>query len=148
MQDESKAEFCGDAWVEHAHRILNDLVAEYRAEIAGERFSACEVFLDPPHHLRFDGEPRVYWSFEIDDGRLTLSPRRELRPSADLYHQAPYDEALPRVRTVHRTDPEAMEERRRLRRETPGGSGPLETLSEAMRALLLQLHNRLATVTA
>lgn len=142
-----KVEFCSNAWVDEAERILGELVAAAGDAIAGQRISVCETFTDPP------GDPggSVVWSFAIDDGAVVVT--RGALAEADVQVKADYQAALPRARIVYDTSPEAAAKRQAARRDAAaaaGGApkGPFDAVSPALMGLLTELHNRLARITA
>jgi len=131
MPHVEKHEFGSEGWFAHAEQVLKDLVEEASAELDGVRFSACEVFTDPPEHLRQGGQPKIYWYFEIADGQAVML--REERAVADHRVSVDYQKVLPHVR---------------IRHEPPTEDSRPSRLPPALRRLLLELHNRIADATA
>jgi hypothetical protein len=146
-----KVELGSEAWMDLATQILTGLVAQAGASIADEHLTVCEVFVDPPAHLRRDGSNEIAWSFKIADGATRVA--RRAAEGADFSLRADYQYVLPSARTVLGSSAEEVEDRSSARREAIAArkvvqSGSLETASPAMRAVLLELHNRLVPWTA
>jgi hypothetical protein len=146
-----KVEFASDAWLEAAERVLKRAVAAAGEAIAGQRLTVCETFTDPPAHLRAAGVNEVAWSFAIDNGAVRVS--KGAASGADYSVRADYHATLPGARTILGATPEAIEARTKARREAVASgrvmaSGSLDHVSLAMRHVLIELHNRLAEITA
>lgn len=124
-------EFCSDAWLRQAQRVLSALVEQAGPALAGVRFSGCEVFMDPPANLRQNGEARTYWYFRIGDGAAVAT--REDRTDVDFRVVVDYQATLIKARTVYPAAPAAA------------GRSPRQA---ALTALFHELHNRLAELTA
>ncbi len=145
-----KVELGSEAWMDLATKILTSLVRQAGASIARERLTVCEVFVDPPAHLRRDGSNEIAWSFEVADGTAMVA--RRAAEGADFSLRADYQYILPSARAVLGNSAEEIEDRFGARREAIAAGkvvqgGSLEAASSAMRAVLLELHNRLVRWT-
>jgi hypothetical protein len=143
-----KVEFASDAWLQAAEAILRRAVAAAGPAIAGQKLTVCETFTDPPAHL-CAGANEVVWSFTIDDGQSRVLKGAAV--GADYSVRADYGATLPGARTILGTTPEAIEARSKARRESVASgraNGSLDHVSAPMRLVLIELHNRLAEITA
>jgi hypothetical protein len=130
--NEGKVVFASGPWVNAARVILERLVAEHGEQ--GRTFSLCERFNEAPReisprgvvawHFRVDGKSASVGSGEIDDADVTIT--------------VDYAAVLPGARRVY--TPEQLAERPPI--GTTSGD-----LSKAP-SYLLELHNRLALITA
>ena len=150
-----KVEFVSPAWIRLARRELSNLVKDAGEAIAGQTFSVCEVFVDPPAHLCKNGEREVVYSFVIADGNATVT--QDASRKVDLKAHTDYQTALLSARSVYETTPGEIERRSRARREAAAAGqvtyegdpeAHLRAISPAMRALLTEMHNRMALKTA
>jgi len=146
-----KVEFGSDAWLALAERTLKDVVAERRDSIAGEQLTISEVFVDAPTHLCRDGLTEIAWSLQIADGKAVVEPRE--RTPADYRIRADYNSTLTGARTVYSLDPAEAATRIESRQQAVADGlmqqeGSLDAVSPAMRAVVIELHNRLAVRTA
>jgi hypothetical protein len=138
MQSKDKLLFVSVAWVEAARCILEPLVLEFGELDA--RFSVCERFTNAPADVAASGT--ASWHFRIDGKSVTVS-LGELA-DADVRITADYAAALPTARLVY--TPEILA-RRAADRKSGRGGGVEGDMSRAP-AYLVELHNRLAIVTA
>jgi len=130
--DDGKVVFASGPWMDAARVILERLVAEHGE--AGRTFSLCERFNDAPReiaprgfaawHFRIDGKSASVGSGEIEDADVTIT--------------VDYAAVLPGARCVY--TPQQLAQR------PPVGTSRGD-LSKAP-AYLLELHNRLALITA
>ena len=130
---DGKVVFASRAWVDAARVILEALVAENGEP--GRRFSLCERFRDVPRDVAPLGA--AAWHFRID-GKSVVVGSGEIG-NADVTITADYDAILPGARRVY--GPEDL-----ARRGEPIGVTQGD-LSKAP-AYLIELHNRLALITA
>ena len=134
----NKVDFAGAAWVDAARAVLEELVAEHGEE--GARLSVCEAFTDAPARVAASGT--AAWHFTID-GKSVLVGQGELE-DADIVIRADYETALPGARTVYTPEFLAQRESMPPAETPPGVKGDLGALPP----WLVELHNRLAVVTA
>lgn len=146
-----KFEFLSESWLDQATEIWASVINEAGNAIAGERLSICEVFLDPPAHLRQNGLDQVGWSLFVDDGQVSVL--RAPVETADYMVRTDYQTTLPRARLILGASAEEIETRAKLRREAVAAGkieqkGSLDHINPALRLALVELHNRLARITA
>ncbi len=151
MTGPEKVEFGSDAWMDLAIRTLDDVISEVGPAIAGERLTICEVFVDPPPHLRKGGTGEIAWSLVIIDGKAAVE--RRARQDVDYAVRADYQSILPHARAILSGSPAEREARAAGRREAIAAGkfevkGSLDQVSPALSAALTELHNRLALRTA
>jgi len=147
-----KLEFGADAWVEAAGEILAAAVAEAGTVIAGQALCLCETFGDAPVHVRNPGSTDFAWAFQIDADGATRAVRGGL-PNPTFSMRADYQGALPGVRTILEKTPESIAARAELRRAAVAAgylqvTGSLDDVTHDMRVVVIELHNRLADITA
>lgn len=133
-----KLAFASADWIDEARRILEDLVGARGED--GRRFSVCERFTGAPAEVAVSGV--AAWYFKID-GRSVVVGSGELA-DADVLISADYDATLPAARLVY--TPEILAQRATARAATPP-PGIKGDMSKAP-PYLVELHNRLAVVTA
>ncbi len=151
MTASEKVEFGSDAWMDLATRTLEEVISEAGAAIAGERLTICEVFVDPPAHLRRGRTGEIAWSLVIIDGKAAVE--RRVRQDVDYALRLDYQSTLPNARAILTNSPAEREARAGARREAIAAGkvevkGSLDHVSPAMSAALTELHNRLALRTA
>lgn len=122
--------FAGPEWIAAAGMVLRELVAEHGAP--GVRFSLCEVFTDAPADVASSGT--AAWHFAVDGHDVRSGPG-ELA-GADVRICEDYARVLPVARLVYTADVMAAME---SRPDDPFAAFP---------AYLVELHNRMALVTA
>jgi hypothetical protein len=139
----TKLEFCSDAYLAEARRLLARLVARHGPDLGSESFSSCVVCLDAPPHLRAGPDGAVAWTMSVSSD--TASVVRGRRDDVDSLVVGDYSSSLPRARRFLSDDPNET-----LPEEEPGvrRTGDLLKLSPAMRSLLRAFHNQLAEITA
>jgi hypothetical protein len=130
--NEAKAVLASGPWVDAARVILENLVAEHGEP--GRTFSLCEVFNDAPREIAPRGV--AAWHFRIDGKSTSVGPG-EIE-DADVTITVDYAAVLPGARRVY--TPQQLVER-------PPVGTTRGDLSKAP-AYLLELHNRLALITA
>ena len=130
-----KVPFASHAWLRHARVILAKLVAEHG--VAGKSFSVCEVFTDAPAGLVGPDDNIAAWHFRIS-GKSVSVGEGEIE-GADMEARVDYEEVLPRARMVY--TPQMLEQ---LRKNPPDSSIDRSNVP----AYLVELHNRLAVITA
>lgn len=133
-----KVDFASAAWVDAARAVLEELVAKHAEEDA--KLSVCEVFTDAPRHVAASGT--AAWHFAIDGKRVTVS-LGEL-DDADIVIRVDYEIALPGARTIYTPEFLAQRESMPPPEIPPEIKGDISTLPP----WLVELHNRLAVVTA
>jgi hypothetical protein len=136
---DAKVEFASAAWVDLARNVLDDLVASNGEE--GKTFSACEIFTDAPVSVAESGT--AAWYFYID-GKTVRVGIGEV-DDTDLKIRGDYVTTLPGARLVY--TPEILAERAKQ----PPAENPGSEIKGDMANLppyLIELHNRLALVTA
>ena len=133
-----KVDFASAAWVNAARAVLEELVANHAEEDA--KLSVCEVFTGAPPRVAASGT--AAWHFAIDGKRVTVG-QGELA-DADIVIRADYDAALPGARTVYTPEFLAQRESMPPAEIPPDIKGDLSALPP----WLVELHNRLAVVTA
>src|SRR5260370_1446989 len=132
---EDKVEFASSAWLELATQVLQDLVREAGASIAGERLTICESFYAAPDHLRLPGSDAFAWSIVIDD--KTVEVFKGARESGYVV-RADYQSPLPRAREIIGSDAAMNEARAQARQEAINAGkieqkGSLDSVSPPMR---------------
>lgn len=127
--------FASPAWIDEARRILQDLVGRLGEE--GRSFSVCERFTDAPVEVASDGT--AAWHFRIDGRRVEVGSGA--LEDADVQIKADYQATLPAARLVY--TPEIVAQRRAAG-PRPGVQGDMAKAPP----YLVELHNRLAVVTA
>jgi hypothetical protein len=137
---DTKVEFASAPWLDQARAVLEDLVADHGED--GRAFSVCETFTDAPGSVAESGT--AAWNFYIDG--KTVRVGRGTVDDADVKIQADYATALPAARLVY--TPEVLAERAK---QPPDESAPTPNVEGDMTnmpAYLIELHNRLAVITA
>ncbi len=129
-----KLAFASPAWISAAAAILQQLVTAHGEP--GRRFSVCERFTAAPPEVSPTGT--ASWYFRIDGVSVTVAPGEI--PDADLQISADYEATLPIARLVY--TPEILA--RRAATPAPGVKGDRSRAP----AYLVELHNRLAVITA
>ena len=142
MTDDDKVPFASPAWVEIARGVLEDLASEHGKE--GEAFSICESFAQAPAEYA-DEDGFVAWHFYLDGKSVRVGEGRV--DDADVQIQATYELVLPVARLVY--TPELLAGWAKNPPERPKDSNGSQSgdMSKAP-PYLLELHNRMAKVTA
>jgi hypothetical protein len=134
---DDKVEFGSSEWVARARAFLTDLAAALGEP--GRCFSVCEVFTGAPVDLAPAGV--IAWHFYIDGSEVRVGFGEV--EDTDVKITADYRNTLPAAREIY--TPEILAERASrpatAEREVRGD------LSRAP-AYLVELHNRLAVITA
>ena len=133
-----KVDFASAAWIVAARSVLEDLVRTHGEP--GKRFSVCEVFTDAPAHVAPAGV--AAWHFRIDGGRVEVGAGAA--DGVDVTIRADYASTLPSARLVY--TPEVLE----ARAKAPPPENPPSIEGDMSKAppYLIELHNRLAVITA
>jgi len=129
--------FASDAWVDAARDILEELVSLHGQ--MGRKYSCCERFTGAPAELSDTGV--VAWHFRID-GTAVSAQRGEVS-DVDLLVTADYTATLPLARLIY--TPEILAQRQE---DGPAPHVTMEGDRSKSPAYLIELHNRLAAVTA
>ena len=140
MNTTAKVEFASAAWVDAARAVLEDLVATHGDE--NLKCSVCEVFSNAPAHVAPSGT--AAWHFYLDGKSVTVGVGE--RDDVDLRLGGDYEAALPGARTVY--TPEYLAEREK---QEPDPDAPAPDIQGDMSILppwIVELHNRLAPITA
>ena len=132
-----KVPFASPEWVAIARTVLEEIVALHGEK--GKKFSACEVFTGAPPGMAGKDESTAAWHFHIDGKKVTVSEGSV--EGADLNVSVDYEAALPMARLVY--TPELIEQ---MRQNSPQVDASSST--PAIPQYLVELHNRLAVVTA
>ena len=137
-QATAKVDFASAAWVDMARAVLEELVAEHAED--DTKLSVCEAFTDAPARVAASGT--AAWHFAIDGKSVTVG-QGELG-EADVIIRADYETSLPGARAVY--TPEFLAQRESM----PPPEIPPEVKGDtsAFPSWLVELHNRLAVVTA
>ena len=136
---DTKVDFACAAWVDQARAILDDIVASHGEP--GKTFSVCEVFTDAPAKVAESGT--AAWHFYID-GKTVRVGSGEVG-DADVTIRADYETTLPAARLVY--TPEFLAERAAQPPVDQAAANVKGDMSN-MPTYLVELHNRLAIVTA
>ena len=137
-QTTTKVDFASAAWVDMARTVLEELVADHAED--DTRFSVCEVFTDAPSRVAASGT--AAWHFTIVGKNVTVG-QGEL-DEADIVIRADYQTSLPGARTVY--TPEFLAQRESM--PPPEIPPEIKGDTSALPPWLVELHNRLAVVTA
>ena len=137
-QATTKVDFASAAWVDMARAVLEELVAEHAED--DTRFSVCEAFTDAPSRVAASGT--AAWHFTINGKNVTVG-QGEL-DEADIVIRADYQTSLPGARTVY--TPEFLAQRESM--PPPDIPPEIKGDTSALPPWLVELHNRLAVVTA
>jgi hypothetical protein len=138
----TKYEFCSDAYLDQARRLLAQLVVSHGQGLGDETFSSCVICTDAPASLNPAPDGSVAWTMAVGRGLARITRGRE--DDVDSIVVGDYAGALPRARRIISGDPdERLPEEEGVRR-----TGDIASLSPAMRALLRAFHNALAEITA
>ena len=137
-QTTTKVDFASAAWVDMARTVLEELVAEHADD--DTRFSVCEAFTDAPSRVAASGT--AAWHFTINGKNVTVG-QGEL-DEADIVIRADYQTSLPGARTVY--TPEFLAQRESM--PPPEIPPEIKGDTSALPPWLVELHNRLAVVTA
>lgn len=137
-QTTTKVDFASAAWVDMARAVLEELVAEHAED--DTRLSICEAFTDAPSRVAASGT--AAWHFTIDGKSVTVG-QGEL-DEADIVIRADYQTSLPGARTVY--TPEFLAQRESM--PPPEIPPEIKGDTSALPPWLVELHNRLAVVTA
>lgn len=137
----TKYEFCSDAYLDQARRLLAQLMESHGQGIGEETFSSCVVCLHAPDRLRSEPDGSVAWTMTI--GPQGSSVTRGRRDDVDSIVTADYEISLPRARRILSGSPDEPAAEPGVNR-----TGDLAKLSMAMRTLLRAFHNQLAAITA
>ena len=130
--------FAGPDWINAARSILEDLVRTHGEP--GRTFSVCETFTGAPPEVASSGT--AAWHFQIDGKTAKVGPGP--LPEADVQIRNDYTATLPVARLVY--TPEVLA-RRAADRES-GKAPPAAPGMAKAPPYLVELHNRLAAVTA
>jgi hypothetical protein len=134
----TKLEFAGPEWIDAARAVLEELVADNGEE--GTVFSVCEVFTGAPASVARDGA--AAWHFRIDGNSVRVGAGEVA--DVDVLIRADYQAALPGARLVY--TPEVLA--RRAAEPQQGGSAVVTGDMSRAPPYLIELHNRLAVLTA
>ena len=137
-QTTTKVDFASAAWVDMARAVLEELVAEHAED--DTKLSVCEAFTDAPSRVAASGT--AAWHFIIDGKNVTVG-EGEL-DEADVIIRADYETSLPGARTVY--TPEFLARRESM--PPPEIPPEIEGDTSTFPPWLVELHNRLAVVTA
>lgn len=135
---EGKLAFGSQAWVDAARAILEDLVSRHGTP--GKQFSVCEVFTGAPEDVAASGV--AAWNFRIDGNSVVVEAGEF--PGADVRIDADYATTLPNARLVY--TPEILAARAKARAQ--GQMTHIKGDMSKAPPYLVELHNRLAVVTA
>jgi hypothetical protein len=131
-----KVVFASLAWIDVARSILQELVAE-KGE-PGRAWSLCERFANAPPEVAASG--LAAWHFRIDGKNVSVGPGEI--DDADVTISSDYQTTLPAARAIY--SPDLYAERVADHTPRPGVDGDLSNAPP----YLLELHNRLAALTA
>jgi hypothetical protein len=152
MADE-KVRFASDAWLAAMQRILGELAERAGPALDGQKASICEIATNAPADLADParGDGSVAWHIVID-GRRVQAAKGE-KADADLKVRFDYQAILTLARWVYKDDPEdqAAVAKAREAIEKSGqfrSAGALPELPPKVGAMLSELHNGLARITA
>lgn len=134
----NKLAFASGDWIDAARTILEELVRD-RGE-PGRRFSVCERFTNAPPDFATSGI--AAWHFRIDGKSVTVGPGEIA--DADVTITADYEATLPAARLVY--TPAILAQRAASRAQ--GGAPGVEGDMSKAPPYLVELHNRLAVLTA
>ena len=134
-----KLDFAGPEWVDAARDVLEDLVAQHGE--AGKACSVSEAFTDAPAHVAPSG--LAAWHFYIDGKSVRVGVGED--QNADIRIRADYQASLPGARLVY--TPEIIAERQ-AQPPDESAAGSVEGDMSALPPYLVELHNRLAVLTA
>jgi hypothetical protein len=129
--------FASVAWVDAARDILEELASQHGEP--GRKYSCCERFTDAPAELSATGI--VAWHFRIDGTAVTV--QRGDVTDVDLLVTADYAATLPMARLIY--TPEILAQQQE---EGPPPHVTMEGDRSKSPPYLIELHNRLAAVTA
>lgn len=138
-----KLDFASTAWIEEARNVLEDLVPSHGE--AGKVFSVCEIFTDAPEQVAPTGT--AAWHFYIDG--LSVMVGEGIVDNTDVKIKADYQSTLPAARLVY--TPEILAKRAAEPVAEPAAnesSGSMEGDMSLAPPYLIELHNRLAVLTA
>ena len=135
---DTKVDFASAPWVDQARAVLDELVATHGEP--GFAFSACEIFTDAPAHVAETGT--AAWHFYID-GKTVRVGVGEV-DGTDVTIRADYESTLPATRLVY--TPEILAER--AANPDENAASHVEGDMTNMPPYLVELHNRLAVITA
>ena len=134
----NRVRFASPEWIAAARAILSKLAADHGKP--ADSFSLCERFTDAPADLWPSG--LAAWWFRIDGASAQVGTGEIADADASVTHD--YAATLPTARLVY--TPEILAERsaKRARGELSGRQGDWSGAP----AYLVELHNRLAAITA
>ena len=150
---DNKVRYGGDEWLKALQQNLAKLLGEGRAEMEGASVRILEIIADAPAEMadpvRSDGS--LAWHIVID-GQHAYAGRGEIQ-DADFCLVADYNSILTLARWVYAGDgsDEAAIEAHRQELQRAGmyrSSGELPSSTPALGALLGELHNSMARITA
>jgi hypothetical protein len=143
IDETKKFPFAGPAWIDVARDVLTDLVTRHGEE--GRTFSVCEIFTNAPTEVAPSGV--AAWHFVID-GKSVIVGAGE-RAGTDATIRADYQAALPVARLIY--TPEFLAKRAAkaaAERAASGASPNAEGNTKEAPPYMVELHNRMAAVTA
>jgi len=140
MNTTAKVDFASAAWVDAAREVLEDLVATHSQP--GLKFSVCEVFTDSPAHVAPSGT--AAWYLFVDGKSVTVGMGE--RDDVDLRMGGDYQSALPGARTVY--TPEYLAEREKQEPDPDAPQPNIQGDPSILPPWIVELHNRLAPITA
>lgn len=133
-----KLEFASAVWIAAAEFILGELVALHGEP--GTTFSICEAFTDAPETVAPNGV--AAWHFYIDGNSVAVGTGEV--SDTDVQIRADYQTTLPFARLVYTAEILAQ----RASEPPQAQSGSLEGDMSKAPPYLVELHNRLAVITA
>ena len=134
----NKVHFASAEWVDLARAALEELAAEHGDE--GAKLSVCEIFTGAPAHVAESGT--AAWYFVMDGKRVTVALGE--MPDADVVIRADYETSLPGARAVY--TPEYLAKMPSM--PPPKIPPEIKGDTSAFPSWLVELHNRMAVVTA
>ena len=135
-----KVHFASAAWVDAARVVLEDLVAEHCDD--DTKLSVCEAFTDAPPHVAASGT--AAWYFYIEGKSVTVGVGEV--DDTDVTIRADYVMALPGARAVY--TPEYLAERAANPPPPPEPPPEIKGDTSTFPAWLVELHNKMAVITA
>ena len=140
MNTTAKVDFAGPAWVDAAREVLEDLIATHGTPDL--KFSVCEVFTGAPAHVAPSGT--AAWYFYVDGDSVEVGSGE--RDDVDLRMGGEYEAALPGARTVY--TPEYLAEREKQAPDPDAPQPNIQGDPSILPPWIVELHNRLAPITA
>ena len=140
-----KHEFASPGWFTALHAMLHQAV-NAAGDLAGVRWSTCEVFTNLPSHLPQGRDGSIAWHYYLQDGDILFGfgERDDVRFRAELDYGVACELAVVRVDG----DPEKQQfMERKLMAAVRDGKGRIQGSRDERPEQLADFHDAIAAIT-